>query len=213
VTRGTIPYRLKPIDRTETRAQEAFDRWAAFCGKPAAHILMAIWSFAEAIVWPIIPDFLLFPMVVGRSSGAGRPLAACIAGSAIGATILYGAASARPTEALRILPHLPLVFAEDIASVERRIERDGPIAYLWQPISGIPFKVWGVMGAVNSLPPEIALPIVIVARSARMVVLALVGILIGRGFAPFIRDRFIILVGLYVIIFVLGWIKTLPNVG
>jgi len=174
---------------------------------------MAIWSFAEAIVWPIIPDFLLFPMVVGRSSGAGRPLAACIAGSAIGATILYGAASARPTEALRILPHLPLVFAEDIASVERRIERDGPIAYLWQPISGIPFKVWGVMGAVNSLPPEIALPIVIVARSARMVVLALVGILVGRGFSPFIRDRFVILVGLYVIIVVLGWIETLPNVG
>jgi len=213
VTAGPTPYRLKPIDRTETRAQATFDHWAAFCGKPSAQVLMATWSFAEAVVWPIIPDFLLLPMVIGRPRGAARLLAACIVGSGIGATILYGAASARPAEALRILPHLPLVFQEDIASVEQRLQRDGPLAYLWQPISGIPFKVWGIVGAANGVPTEIALPTVILARSARMAILALVGILISRGFAPFIRDRFIILVGLYVSVFLLGWIKTLSNVG
>ena len=104
------------------------------------------------------------------------------------------------------------MFQEDIASVEQRIQRDGPSAYLWQPISGIPFKVWGIMGAVNGLPAEITLPIAIFARSARMAIVALVGMLMRHRFATFMRDRFMILVGLYIIVFVLGLIKTLPNV-
>ena len=71
---------------------------------------MALWSLLEALVWPIIPDFLLATLVIGRPRRAGSALAACVGGSAIGTAILYAVTLARPADVMRLLLRLPFVF-------------------------------------------------------------------------------------------------------
>ena len=171
---------------------------------------MAIWSFAESIVWPIIPDFLLVLLVIGRPRRAYYSLAACIAGSALGASVLYGLAWIRPAEAARVLPFLPFVFEADIAATQDRVAQDGALAFIEQPVSGIPFKVWGIVGAMNGLPPVLALPIAILARAARMSLVTVAAAFLGARFDRFIRDYWLVLLVVYVTIFVLGWVRTFP---
>jgi membrane protein YqaA with SNARE-associated domain len=172
---------------------------------------MAVWAFAEAIVWPIIPDFLLAPLVIARPRRAPYILAACIAGSAIGAALIYGLAWTWAAEATRALPYLPLAFEADIADVRERIAHHGAFAFLWQPISGVPFKVWSIVAATSGVSPAMALPIAILARAARMTVIAVVCAPIGARFNRGIRDHWLILLALYVVVFALGWLRTFPS--
>jgi membrane protein YqaA with SNARE-associated domain len=174
---------------------------------------MALWALAEAIVWPIIPDFLLVLIAIARPRRVHHSLAACIAGSAAGASVVYGLAWIWPAEAYQALPRLPLTFEADIADVHERIARDGAFAFVWQPISGIPFKVWGIVAAVSGVPPTIALPVAILARTARMTVVAVVASMLGARFNHAIRDHWLILMVVYVVIFAVGWVRTFPSAG
>lgn len=194
-------------------SQRWFERWAAFCNRPASLILMAIWAFAESIVWPIIPDFLLVLLAIGRPRGAPYSLAACVAGSAVGAVLLYGFSWARPADAARFLPYIPLVFEADVTSVRERIAQDGSAAFLGQPVSGIPFKVWAIVSATSGIPPFMALPVAVLARAARMTVMALLAAILGAQFGRFIRDRWLWFLLIYLSIFVFGWVRTFPSGG
>jgi membrane protein YqaA with SNARE-associated domain len=174
---------------------------------------MATWSFAESMIWPIIPDFLLVLLVIVQPRRARYALAACIAGSAAGASLLYCLAWTFPEAATRVLPYVPLAFEADVVSVRERVSQNGAFAFLWQPISGIPFKVWGIVGATNGVPPILALPIAILARAARMVVIAVIATLVGARFKRRIRDSWLVGLSLYVLIFALAWILTFPSGG
>ena len=194
-------------------SRRSFDRWAAIADSSAGWRLMAVWAIAEALVWPIIPDVLLGLLVIARPRRVAKTLTAAIVGSTVGAVLLYGLASSWPTQAERILPHLPLAFEADVISVRERIGQDGALAFLQQPISGIPFKVWAIVGATSGLPAVPALPIVILARAARMSLVALVVAVLGARFATRIRDYWLVLLAIYLTVFVLGWIRTFPTGG
>ena len=174
---------------------------------------MAVWSFAESIVWPVIPDFLLVLLAIGRPRRVQYSLAACIAGSAAGASLMYGLASSRPAEAALVIPYLPLAFEADIATVRERFAHDGALAFLTQPTSGIPFKVWAIVGATSGIPPLMAVPIAILARATRMSLVAIAAALLGARFGPVIRDNWLPLLVVYVVIFTLGWTRTFPSGG
>ena len=174
---------------------------------------MAVCAVAEAIVWPIIPDVLLGLLVIAQPPRVAKTLTAAIVGSAVGAALLWGLASTSPTEAERVLPHLPLAFEADVVSVRERIAQDGTFAFVRQPISGIPFKVWAIVGATSGLPPMPALAIVVLARAVRMSLVALVAAVLGTWFATRIRDYWLVLLAIYLAVFVLGWIRTFPTGG
>jgi 1-acyl-sn-glycerol-3-phosphate acyltransferase len=170
---------------------------------------MALWSFLEALVWPIIPDFLLAALVIGRPKLAGSALIACIGGSAIGTAILYRATLARPADVMRLLRRLPFVFEADIESVAGRIERQGATAFVWQPISGIPSKVWAVVGAAKGLRTRDVLPILTASRAVRMALIAILAELVGSRFSSSIRERFLLLLAFYTSVFVIGWARSM----
>jgi membrane protein YqaA with SNARE-associated domain len=172
---------------------------------------MFVWAFLESIVWPVIPDVLLILLVVSRPGRAHHTLAACIVGSALGAALLYGLAWSFPAEASRALPYLPLAFEVDIQAVQARIARDGAFALLGQPVSGIPFKVWGIVSATSGVPPVFALPIAIVARAFRMTAFAILTGLLGARFEHAIRNYWLVVLPLYLAIFLVGWIRTFPS--
>jgi hypothetical protein len=194
-------------------SRRSFDRWAAIPDSSAGWRLMVVWAIAEALVWPIIPDVLLGLLVIARPHRVARTLTAAIVGSAVGAVLLYGLASSWPMLAERVLPHLPLAFEADIVSVRESIGQDGAFAFLRQPISGIPFKVWAIVGATSGLPPVPALPIVILARAIRMSLVSFVAAVLGAWFATRIRDYWLVFLAIYVTVFVVGWIRSFPTSG
>jgi membrane protein YqaA with SNARE-associated domain len=182
-----------------------WDWWESFCGSNAATICMFVWALAEAIAWPLIPEFLLVPMAAGNRRRFYLPLAAAILGSALGGIALYLFAFAHPSAALAYLAHLPLT-GHGAGYLQPQFGQQGARAFVAQPLSGIPFKVWAIVGAASArIRPSAAIPIFVIARGARMAVFATLSRVLAGLFTPFFRDFSLFLLATYLVLFFYGW--------
>jgi 1-acyl-sn-glycerol-3-phosphate acyltransferase len=112
-------------------------RVATFAESRAGAIAVAAWSFAEALSWPLIPEFALAVVVVAAPRRAPR-LALCAAlGSMAGGAVTYLLA------AHGIVAPAPLTTPRMHHVVSQQIAAEGPSALAHQTWSGIPFKVYG----------------------------------------------------------------------
>ena len=185
--------------------QALFDWWERFASSLPGTGLMFTWAFAEAIAWPIIPDFLLVLMVAGNRQRFYVPLTAAIVGSALGGIAIFLFAYWAPDQALHYLQHLPLIRDAQIQTAARRLEDHGAVALLLQPWSGTAFKVWGVMAGFQSMEPWLVIPAFIIARAVRMALWAmLVRVAVGL-FADFFRNFSIFILIAYLVLFFYGW--------
>ena len=182
-----------------------YDGWARFGSAHGGLGIMFLWAVAEATVWPIIPDFLLVPMAAGARRRFYLPLAAAIAGMAVGGSAIFLFAFVAPHQASSFLSHLPLVHDSQIRGAHRRLARDGVAAFFFQPWSGISFKVWAVVGGAMHANPWLAIPTFIVARSLRMAAFATGTGLLADRFAGFVRDFSLFLAVIYLALFFYGW--------
>ncbi|GAC1435386.1 MAG: hypothetical protein NVSMB65_09360 [Chloroflexota bacterium] len=165
---------------------------------------MVAWAIAEATVWPIIPDALLVPLSIADRRRYYIRLAAAVAGMALGGIGLYLFAYEAPQRALFLLRHLPLVGNKHIAIAHASLAAHGAAAFLIQPWSGVPFKVWAIEAGVEGIPPVLAIPTFIVARGLRMALISTLARLFAGWFAGLVRDAFLLLVTIYVLLFSLG---------
>jgi len=95
------------------QSRAAFDRWEGFARSRAGLAVLFVWALAEATVWPIIPDALLVPMVVGARRAFPRLWLAAVTGSTLGGVALYLFALQAPGVALDLLKQLPAVRPRD----------------------------------------------------------------------------------------------------
>src|SRR5205085_868596 len=95
--------------------------------------LMFAWAVAEAIFWPVIPDFLLVPLAAGAGRRFYKPLAAAVLGAALGGSALYLLAFWAPDAAWSLLRHAPLVDEGRIAAFQAQFAAGGVVAFLGQP--------------------------------------------------------------------------------
>lgn len=181
------------------------DRWEWFSASRLGLAIMFAWAFAEANVWPVIPDALLAPMIIGAHRSFLRLLAATVVGSALGGVVLYGYAFAEPAAALAALPGLPMVSDRTIERADHLLAGRGQEAFVMQPVSGVPFKVVAVIAAARSMDPLQVLPVSITARTLRIGLIGVLAALLASRFRSFFRDRFLILAGLYLLIFGYAW--------
>jgi 1-acyl-sn-glycerol-3-phosphate acyltransferase len=183
----------------------AYDRWAGLASSRAGLLLMFGWAVCEAIFWPIIPDFLLVPMQIVNKRRPYLLTIAAIAGAALGGTVLYLVAFVVPGAMLTFVSHLPLVSGQQMLEVHTRLAASGVSGYFAQPWSGIPFKVWGVVGGAVGISPWQAIPAFIVARSIRMCIFSAAARLLGMWLRPFLRDYSLFVALIYAVLFFLGW--------
>jgi 1-acyl-sn-glycerol-3-phosphate acyltransferase len=183
----------------------AFDCWERFASSPAATILLAVWALAEATFWPIIPDFLLAPVAAGNRRRFRVPLVATIAGSAFGGAVLLMFAYSNPSEAEAFLRHLPLVTDSQISRATARLEALGTPAFLLQPWSGVPFKVWGVQAAQQQLDIRLVVPAFIAGRAIRMTVVAAICRVAAGRFRGLLRKFFLFGALAYLVLFLIGF--------
>ena len=184
--------------------RDTYDRWGRLASSHMGTGLMFAWALAEATVWPILPDFLLIPMVAANRRRFHVPLAAAVLGMAAGCATTVLFAYRAPRHAWGVLRHLPLVHEQQIGVARGHLAAHGTAAFLFQPWSGVPSKIWAVVAGAERTNPWLAIPALVIARSLRMAVLAGAARMLAGRFAGPIRDHSIFLAATYVTVFSVG---------
>jgi membrane protein YqaA with SNARE-associated domain len=108
-----------------------------FFASKYANWLVFFWAFGEALVWFVIPEFLLLLMVFMRISRKRQLLLYDIYGTAAGT--LVALLIHLPEKSLAALPYIQ---PKMIVQVHGWYDRLGIGALVFQPFSGVPYKVF-----------------------------------------------------------------------
>ena len=129
-------------------------------------LVVAIWAFAEAMVWPLLPEVALFALLVAAPAAAVRLVPTAVLASMAGGlcTLALGM--------LGSAPDAPLVTDRMRAEVAVQVAAEGAEAVRHQPLSGIPFKVYAAEAGRAGADPLTFLAAAVEARGMRI---ALVG--------------------------------------
>jgi membrane protein YqaA with SNARE-associated domain len=98
---------------------------------------MAAWAFGEALVLPLLPEFALAILAVAAPRRAVRLALAAVAGSLAGGALMYALA------AHGVSPPAPLTTPRMHAVAAQQVSAEGAAAMRQQPMSGVPYKVYG----------------------------------------------------------------------
>jgi membrane protein YqaA with SNARE-associated domain len=194
--------------KNEVLNQLTFDRWRRFSTSRAATVLLFAWAVAEAIFWPIVPDFILVPVSAVGGGRYWKLLGAAVAGSCLGGAAMYLWSYFMPALARSVLPHLPVVQQFMIRRAISVLDQQGVMAFWTQPWSGVSYKIFAIEAAGRGLNPVLVLPISFLARALRMLADSVVGTLAVWRFPGFFRNHWIYIALAYLIIIAFVWITT-----
>jgi 1-acyl-sn-glycerol-3-phosphate acyltransferase len=125
-------------------------------------LAVAAWAFAEAMVWPLVPEVALFALLLAAPGTAFR---------LVPTAVLAGMLGGLCTLALGVLgsvPAAPLVTERMCAEVTVQFAADGAGAVRHQPLSGIPFKVYAAEAGRVGADPLTFLTTAVEARGIRI---------------------------------------------
>jgi membrane protein YqaA with SNARE-associated domain len=140
--------------------------------------IAALWGFAEATLFFIVPDVWLTTMAVWSPRKALIACLFALLGALAGGALMYGWGAIDPVTALTTLDRIPAIKAEMIASVAAEIREHWPLAPFLGPLQGIPYKLYAVQASAQGVGLGAFLLISIPARLIRFVVLTLVASLL-----------------------------------
>ena len=162
------------------------------------------WGFLEAFLFPIIPEFALVPLAFVAPRRAPILAAATVAGSVLGGGIAYLLSLTAVGSVL--LEQAWLVTDPMRESAGEWLRTEGARGLAHQPLSGIPYKVFGLQASAHAdLVPFVVMSAFV--RGARMIVVSLIASLVGRILGRFERAleaAMPMLIALYVLGFTIG---------
>ena len=136
-------------------------------------MVAALWGFAEATLFFIVPDVWI-SLVALRDRRAG--LLACVAavaGALAGGLLMYAWGSKDPAGAAAALVAIPAIGRRMIEEVRRSLSSTGFLSLFVGPLTGTPYKIYAVeSGAIGASLPLFLL-VSIPARGARFLLVAL----------------------------------------
>lgn len=182
-----------------------FRRAASAARSRTALVVMGVWAVAEALAWPVIPDFLLLPLVVLAPSRWRHLFGAALAGSVLGGLASYAAGHAETGRVL--LESAPLVTDRMIEAAGSHLRDDGAAALLSQPLSGIPYKTFSYQAAPAGLGAGEFVWFSALARGGRFLAVAGAGALAGKWARPLFERFAPHIAVLYVLGFVAGLLR------
>jgi 1-acyl-sn-glycerol-3-phosphate acyltransferase len=172
-----------PDDRAMTGT---IDMLARLASSRRGAALVAAWAFAEAIVFPVVPDVALGLLVLAAPRQVVRLFAAVVVGALAGTAVLYAAAVAAPDLVVRVLTALPGIDASVLAGAARTVASGDPTSIaLFGP--GTPLKVDTVAWAAGPGTPLALAVGVVLNRVTRIAPLLLVLVLSGSVAPGFVR--------------------------
>jgi membrane protein YqaA with SNARE-associated domain len=140
----------------------------------------ALWGFAEATVFFLVPDVYLTAVALRDRRAALRACLAAVAGALLGGALMFLWGASDPPAARALLDRIPAISPPMLARVEREIATGGPLALFVGPLRGTPYKTYAVLSgerarAGGPVASRLALflAVSVPARLLRFVLLAL----------------------------------------
>jgi membrane protein YqaA with SNARE-associated domain len=152
------------------------DAFRSAASLPAALWLLAAWSAAEALWWPIVPDVALAVLAFTNPAGWPWMALATAAGSMAGGLVAYGLGRRG------LVPAMPMTTARMAEAVDGWLAGGTAGGLRHQPLSGVPFKVFAYRAAGNRVGPAPFVAAAALARGARMLAVAAAAAALGRVF-------------------------------
>ena len=135
----------------------------------------ALWGFAEATLFFIVPDVLLSIIAVRRGRHpAWIATVWTIAGAIAGGALMYCWSARNADGAIALLDRLPAISPQMIVRVGGDLRQSGPAAMIVGAFSGVPYKVYAVMAPAAPIGLAPFLMASIPIRALRFVVVVLI---------------------------------------
>jgi 1-acyl-sn-glycerol-3-phosphate acyltransferase len=187
--------RLANLPRRKCRSPRV--RAARLATSSVGLALTAAWSFGEAIVWPLVPELVLFVLVLAAPRAGVRLIPTAVLASMAGGLCMLALAEGGAA------PAAPLVTERMRVGVAQQIAAEGAAAVRHQPLSGIPFKVYAAEAGRAGIEPPAFLGAAISHRGVRIASVgtacALLGVVLRRW-----PERYLQVVGTGSALFAVG---------
>lgn len=174
------------------------------------HITAALWGFAEATIFFIVPDvFLTYRGLKGYRSAVLSCLYA-LAGALLGGVLMFVWAQ-HSVQAINFVQHVPAVTTQMASTARSDYAHHGVVALLIAPFKGIPYKLYTV------ITPEFGVGIIsftlvsALARFGRFVITAMITAAISSYLSKWLshRQRAVILAIFWVVFYALYFYRNL----
>jgi len=133
-----------------------------FFASRESNYLVLCWALAEAVVWFIIPEFLLFLMIFMKVKHKVNLLKYDIIGTLIGTVVGFWWHASNST-----LVKIPYVFQGMIEQTRLWYDAHGVWGLFFQPFSGVPYKVFTNLALDYHFFLPLFIVIAVVARISR----------------------------------------------
>jgi membrane protein YqaA with SNARE-associated domain len=143
----------------------------------------ALWGFAEATVFFLVPDVLLSAIALRRRRFAFVACLAAVAGALPGGALMYAWGRDRPAEARAFLDRVPAISAARIGEVNGELAAHGLPALVAGQARGTPYKIYAVESGARGLPLARFLAVSAPARWARFALVTLLAGWLAKRFA------------------------------
>jgi 1-acyl-sn-glycerol-3-phosphate acyltransferase len=160
-----------------TRAEAArparktwYERAGDLARSRAGLVLAFCWGVAEALWWPIVPDYVVALLAVAAPGRWMKLALAAAAGSVLGGALAYGLGAAGAGAA--VLGHAPFLTERMHDFALGRMGAEGGSGLMAQPWSGVPFKVFGYHAAEAGLGFGTFIAWSAIARGYRLLLVA-----------------------------------------
>jgi 1-acyl-sn-glycerol-3-phosphate acyltransferase len=161
-----------PAPPVENTWQRRAERLAL---SPQAVLAVTAWAFAEAIMWPLVPEVALFALLIAAPVAALWLVPTAVLAS------MAGGLCALTLGVLGVAPQPPLVTDRMRAEVTVQVAAEGAEAVRHQPLSGIPFKVYAAEAGRVGADPMDFLAAAVQARGTRIAVVGAGCAALGLG--------------------------------
>lgn len=194
----------RAAEPAEPLVRRPFGRISEIAAGRSGLLLVGGWAFAEAIVWPIVPDVVLglFALVAPRQ--LPRLFLALIVGAMLGTAVLYALATVASDAVASMLVALPGITPNMLVAAREQVAGGDPVSIaLFGP--GTPLKVYTWAWATGPATPLALAAGVVLNRITRIapgvIALAVVGLL-----APgFLRRHHRMVLALYALFYVVTY--------
>ncbi|HEX9867619.1 MAG TPA: hypothetical protein VGC99_03315 [Candidatus Tectomicrobia bacterium] len=135
--------------------------------------IAALWGFAEATLFFIVPDVWLTVIAVWSPRKASMACLFALLGALAGGALMYGWGYMAPGMALTTLERILGIHPDMLLAVAAELREYGLLAPFWGPIQGIPYKIYAVQAPALGIGCGAFLLVSIPARLLRFALLTL----------------------------------------
>jgi len=182
---------------TEPLSGSITDAVARLAGRRVTGIAVGLWGFGEATIVPLVPDLLLYPLVVAAPRRVATLFGWTLLGSMLGCLVLSSITVADAAAGREIVLGVPGIRIDMVDAATAAVATGDPLSMVHLG-PGIPLKVYSVAWWAGSGSPLAYLLGVIANRLVRIGAGVAIFALIGRLAPGWVRRHELLAIAAYV---------------